>query len=94
MLMFFILQITMNEIQTESLRKQLIEANYLHSTESIDGLNWASNVNLNGDKNVSFRESEAILVIKRLQEQVLFLSMMNCFCYCFSFKSFSGYRFL
>ncbi|XP_057427737.1 kinesin-like protein KIN-7O isoform X2 [Lotus japonicus] len=70
LLIKFETQITMNEIQTESLRKQLIEANYLHSTESIDGLNWASNVNLNGDKNVSFRESEAILVIKRLQEQI------------------------
>lgn len=82
--MFFLLQITMSEIKIESLKKQLIEENFLLSTESIEYLNSsAHNVNFNGDKNLCFRESEAILVIKRLQEQVfhflLILSVISLF---------------
>ncbi|XP_004497885.1 kinesin-like protein KIN-7O isoform X2 [Cicer arietinum] len=69
-------QITMSEIKIESLKKQLIEENFLLSTESIEYLNSsAHNVNFNGDKNLCFRESEAILVIKRLQEQIKVLEM-------------------
>ena len=80
MAMFFLFQRTMSEIQIESLRKHLVEANLLQSTNS---------VNLNGDKNVSFRESEAILVIKRLQEQVLLLFL----CFFFSPKLLFDYKF-
>ncbi|KAJ1384696.1 hypothetical protein SESBI_42319 [Sesbania bispinosa] len=70
LLLKFETQRTLSEIQIESLRKQLIEADFHHSTESIDCLNCANDFNLNGDKNGSFRQSEAILVIKRLQEQI------------------------
>ncbi|TKY58157.1 Centromere-associated protein E [Spatholobus suberectus] len=70
-------QRTINEIQIESLRKQLIEAISLHSKESIDSLNYAHSGSLNVDKNVNFRESDAILVIKRLQEQIRVLEMEN-----------------
>ncbi|KAG4944198.1 hypothetical protein JHK85_048844 [Glycine max] len=66
-------QRTISEIQIESLRKQLIEETSLqclHSKESIDSLNYAHSGSLNADKNVNFRESDAILVIKRLQDQL------------------------
>ncbi|KAK7267150.1 hypothetical protein RIF29_19814 [Crotalaria pallida] len=74
LLLEFETQRTMSEIQIESLRKQLLESNSLHSTEPFDILNYA-NSNLNGDKNVSCRELEAILVIKRLQEQIKVLEI-------------------
>ncbi|CAJ1972095.1 unnamed protein product, partial [Sphenostylis stenocarpa] len=61
-------QRTISDIQLDSLRKQLIEATPLHSKES---LNYAHSGSLNVEKDVNFRESDAILVIKRLQEQVL-----------------------
>lgn len=80
--MFFLLQRTISEIQIESLRKQLIEETSLqclHSKESIDSLNYAHSGSLNADKNVNFRESDAILVIKRLQDQVLFCFPFSCF---------------
>ncbi|KAG4934004.1 hypothetical protein JHK87_048006 [Glycine soja] len=71
---------TISEIQIESLRKQLIEETSLqclHSKESIDSLNYAHSGSLNADKNVNFRESDAILVIKRLQDQIKVLEMEN-----------------
>lgn len=71
--MFFLLQRTISEIQIESLRKQLSEAISVHSKESV------GSGSLNVDKNGNLRESDAILVIKRLQEQVLF---------CFPFTHF------
>eukprot|EP00256_Glycine_max_P057441 XP_014625286.1 kinesin-like protein KIN-7O isoform X4 [Glycine max] len=73
-------QRTISEIQIESLRKQLIEETSLqclHSKESIDSLNYAHSGSLNADKNVNFRESDAILVIKRLQDQIKVLEMEN-----------------
>ncbi|RDX81147.1 Kinesin-like protein KIN-7O, partial [Mucuna pruriens] len=70
-------QRTISEIQIESLRKQLTEAISLHSKEYIDSLNYAHSGSLNDDKNVNFRESDAILVIKRLQEQIKVLEMEN-----------------
>ncbi|KAG5098488.1 hypothetical protein JHK82_048342 [Glycine max] len=73
-------QRTISEIQIESLRKQLIEETTLqclHSKESIDSLNYAHSGSLNADKNVNFRESDAILVIKRLQDQIKVLEMEN-----------------
>jgi len=68
----FLLQRTISDIQLESLRKQLIDSNSLHSKESVESLNYAHNGCLIVEKNANFRESDAILVIKRLQEQVLF----------------------
>jgi len=65
----FMLQRTVSDIQLESLRKQLIDSVSLHSEKS---LSYAHNGSLNVEKNANFRESDAILVIKRLQEQVLF----------------------
>ncbi|XP_061367839.1 kinesin-like protein KIN-7O [Gastrolobium bilobum] len=75
LLLKFETQRTMSEIHIESLKKQLAEANSLDSTESIDCLNYASSVNFNGAKDMSFRESETILVIKKLQEQIKVLEM-------------------
>ncbi|CAL0321569.1 unnamed protein product [Lupinus luteus] len=75
LLLNFETQRTTNEIQIEALIKKLLEANSLPSTESADFSNYANDVNLNGDKTVSFRDSEAILVIKRLQEQIKVLEM-------------------
>ncbi|OIW19178.1 hypothetical protein TanjilG_16828 [Lupinus angustifolius] len=74
LLLKFETQRTTNEIQIEALRKKLLEANSLPSTEA-DFSNYANDVNLNGDKTVSFRDSEAILVIKRLQEQIKVLEI-------------------
>ncbi|KAK7344962.1 hypothetical protein VNO77_15265 [Canavalia gladiata] len=70
LLLKFETQRTMSEMQIESLRKQLIDAK-----ESIDCSSYPSSVNLNGHENVKFGESDAILVIKRLQEQIKFLEM-------------------
>ncbi|XP_029129741.1 kinesin-like protein KIN-7O isoform X2 [Cajanus cajan] len=68
-------QRTVSEIQIESLRKELIEATSLHFKESVDSLNYAHSGGLNVEKNANFRESDAILVIKRLQEQIKVLEM-------------------
>lgn len=68
----FLLQKTISDIQLESLRKQLIDSNSFHSKESVESVNYANNGCLIVEKNANFRESDAILVIKRLQEQVLF----------------------
>ncbi|KAL2318095.1 hypothetical protein Fmac_031971 [Flemingia macrophylla] len=68
-------QRTVSEIQIESLRKQLMEGTSLHYIESIDSLNYALGSSLNVEKNANFRESDAILVIKRLQEQIKVLEM-------------------
>ncbi|QCD99399.1 centromeric protein E [Vigna unguiculata] len=70
-------QRTISDIQLESLRKQLIDSNSLHSKESVESLNYAHNGCLIVEKNANFRESDAILVIKRLQEQIKVLEMEN-----------------
>lgn len=57
----FILQRTESEIRIDCLMKKLAEANSAHC---------ATKGTSNGDRNVGTREAEAILVIKRLQEQV------------------------
>ncbi|KAK7278959.1 hypothetical protein RJT34_24000 [Clitoria ternatea] len=75
LLLKFETQRTLSEIQLEALRKQLIEENSLHSKKCIDCVNYASCVNMSGDINVNIRESEAILVIKRLQKQIEVLEM-------------------
>ena len=60
----------MSEIQIQCLREQPVEANSLQPTESIDYSNYVNKICFKGDKNVSLRESEAIMIIKKLQEQV------------------------
>ena len=60
----------MSEIQIQCLGEQLFKANSLQFVESIDCSNYVNKICLKGDKNVSLRESEAIMIIKRLQEQV------------------------
>ncbi|XP_022638159.1 kinesin-like protein KIN-7O isoform X3 [Vigna radiata var. radiata] len=68
---------TISDIQLESLRKQLIDSNSFHSKESVESVNYANNGCLIVEKNANFRESDAILVIKRLQEQIKVLEMEN-----------------
>ncbi|XP_017405878.1 kinesin-like protein KIN-7O isoform X3 [Vigna angularis] len=68
---------TISDIQLESLRKQLIDSNSFHSKESVESVNYAHNGCLIVEKNANFRESDAILVIKRLQEQIKVLEMEN-----------------
>ncbi|RYR26090.1 hypothetical protein Ahy_B02g060238 isoform B [Arachis hypogaea] len=75
LLLRFETQRTASEIEIKSLRKQLVEANSLQYTEPIGCLNSANGVNWNENKDVSFQESEAILVIKRLEEQIKVLEM-------------------
>jgi hypothetical protein len=61
----------MDEIQIDFLTRKLIEADFCWVEKSNDYSMYHINKDsVNGDKNVSIRESEAILVIKRLQEQV------------------------
>ncbi|QHO53445.1 kinesin-like protein KIN-7O isoform X4 [Arachis hypogaea] len=75
LLLRFETQRTASEIEIKSLRKQLVEANSLQCTEPIGCLNSANGVNWNENKDVNFQESEAILVIKRLEEQIKVLQM-------------------
>ncbi|XP_068471595.1 kinesin-like protein KIN-7O isoform X3 [Phaseolus vulgaris] len=70
-------QRTVSDIQLESLRKQLIDSISLHPKESVESLSYAYNGSLNVEKNANFRESDAILVIKRLQEQIKVLEIEN-----------------
>ncbi|KAF7819101.1 kinesin-like protein KIN-7O isoform X2 [Senna tora] len=72
---FFLMQRTMSQIQIECLREQLVKANSLHCEESEDCSNYVNRITFNGDENVSLREQEAILIIKRLQEQIENLKM-------------------
>ncbi|KAK4281942.1 hypothetical protein QN277_013382 [Acacia crassicarpa] len=71
----FLAQTIMSEIQIQCLGEQLIKANSLQSAESIDCSNYVDKIRFKGDKNVSLRESEAIMIIKRLQEQIEVLKM-------------------
>ncbi|XP_062166470.1 kinesin-like protein KIN-7O isoform X1 [Alnus glutinosa] len=67
-------QRTMDEIQIDFLTRKLIEADFCWVEKSNDYSMYHINKDsVNGDKNVSIRESEAILVIKRLQEQIKML---------------------
>lgn len=71
---FFGVQSTMSEIQIDCLSRKLAEADLFWSEKSNDySMCYANKGTINGDKNFSLRESEAILVIKRLQEQVYFI---------------------
>lgn len=64
-------QRTMSEIQIDCLTRKLAEADLFWGEKSNDySLYYANKGTINGDKNDSLRELEAILVIKRLQDQV------------------------
>ncbi|XP_041024589.1 kinesin-like protein KIN-7O isoform X2 [Juglans microcarpa x Juglans regia] len=67
---------TVNEIQIDCLIRKLGEADLLWGENSKNySMHHVNQCTINGDKNVSLRESEAILVIKRLQEQIKMLEM-------------------
>ena len=83
--LFFGVQSTMSEIQIDCLSRKLAEADLFWSEKSNDySMCYANKGTINGDKNFSLRESEAILVIKRLQEQVYFIFIFS-FCLHFIF---------
>ncbi|XP_075637404.1 kinesin-like protein KIN-7O isoform X3 [Castanea sativa] len=76
LLLKFETQRTMSEIQIDCLTRKLAEADLFWGEKSNDySLYYANKGTSNGDKNDSLRESEAILVIKRLQEQIKMLEM-------------------
>uniref|UniRef100_A0A7N2M351 Kinesin-like protein n=1 Tax=Quercus lobata TaxID=97700 RepID=A0A7N2M351_QUELO len=76
LLLKFETQRTMSEIQIDCLTRKLAEADLFWGEKSNDySLYYANKGTINGDKNDSLRESEAILVIKRLQEQIKMLEM-------------------
>jgi centromeric protein E len=76
LLLKFETQSTMSEIQNDCLSRKLAEADLFWSEKSNDySMCYANKGTINGDKNFSLRESEAILVIKRLQEQIKMLEM-------------------
>lgn len=61
------MQRTESEIKIDYLTRKLAEAN---------SANYLTKGTTNGDRNVGTRDSEAILVIKRLQEQVTLSSVL------------------
>ncbi|KAG6694403.1 hypothetical protein I3842_09G046800 [Carya illinoinensis] len=76
LLLKFETQRTVNEIQIDCLIRKLVEADLLWGENSNNySMHHVNQCTINGDKNVSLRESEAILVIKRLQEQIKMLEM-------------------
>lgn len=89
----FIVQRTESEIRIDCLTRKLAEANAAH---------YVTKSTTNGDRNVGTREAEAILVIKRLQEQVaesslsLSLSQYSSLLFCHLGKSylFNALKFL
>ena len=69
----FSIQRTTSEIQIDCLRRQLGEAHLFQCVKCRNCLTSDGNTSTNNlDKNVSLRESEAIVVIKQLQEKVCF----------------------
>ncbi|KAG4123374.1 hypothetical protein ERO13_D11G323100v2 [Gossypium hirsutum] len=66
-------QRTMSDIQIDCLMRKLVEAESLHNmkhSESSDHSAFHANKTNYADKNTGLRESEAILVIKQLQEKI------------------------
>ncbi|KAK5787155.1 kinesin-like protein KIN-7O isoform X1 [Gossypium arboreum] len=66
-------QRTMSDIQIDCLMRKLVEAESLHNmkhSESSDHSAFHANKTNYADKNIGLRESEAILVIKQLQEKI------------------------
>lgn len=101
-LFIFYLQRTINEIQFDFLTRKLAEADLFLDVKYDDHSTYnLSTGTITTDKNLSLRESEAIVVIKQLQEQVfsfvsiLFLLFMCvCTCTCFFLLKLFIYLFL
>ncbi|XP_061965316.1 LOW QUALITY PROTEIN: kinesin-like protein KIN-7O [Populus nigra] len=69
-------QRTTSEIQIDCLRRQLGETNFIQCVKCSNCLTSDGNTSTNNlDKNVSLRESEAIIVIKQLQDKIKMLEM-------------------
>ncbi|KAJ6741700.1 CENTROMERE PROTEIN E [Salix viminalis] len=69
-------QRTTSEIQIDCLRRQLGEPHLFECVKCRNCLTYDGNTSTNYlDKNVSLRESEAIIVIKQLQEKIKMLEM-------------------
>lgn len=83
----YLIQRTLSEIQIECLTRKLAEADMFSGAMYNDYFtSYLDKGTINGDNNISLRESEAILVIKRLQEQVvLLLFCFILFCFIFSY---------
>ncbi|KAI4348608.1 hypothetical protein L6164_009315 [Bauhinia variegata] len=76
LLLKFETQWTISEIQIDCLRRQLVEADSIHFAESLDcSENYISRIGFTGDKNVDLKAPDAILVIKKLQEQIKVLEL-------------------
>ncbi|KAL6272660.1 hypothetical protein ACE6H2_023352 [Prunus campanulata] len=76
LLIKFETQRTLSEIQIDCLTRKLAEADMFSGAMYNDYFtSYLDNGTINGDNNISLRESEAILVIKRLQEQIKMLEM-------------------
>ncbi|XP_034226435.1 kinesin-like protein KIN-7O isoform X2 [Prunus dulcis] len=76
LLIKFEIQRTLSEIQIECLTRKLAEADMFSGAMYNDYFtSYLDKGTINGDNNISLRESEAILVIKRLQEQIKMLEM-------------------
>ncbi|CAB4286432.1 unnamed protein product [Prunus armeniaca] len=76
LLIKFETQRTLSEIQIECLTRKLAEADMFSGAMYNDYFtSYLDKGTINGDNNISLRESEAILVIKRLQEQIKMLEM-------------------
>lgn len=74
----YLLQRTESEIQIDYLTRKLVEADLVSDLKNEDHITRYVNADAtNKDRNCALRESEAILVIKRLQEQVFFLSLSH-----------------
>lgn len=70
----------MSDIQIDCLMRKLVEDESLHNMkhcESSDHSAFLANKINYADKNIGLRESEAILVIKQLQEKVYFIIFIN-----------------
>lgn len=64
------MQRTESEIQIDCLTRKLAEFELVSGVEKDCSANYAREGTINGDRNLGSNESEAILVVKRLQEQV------------------------
>lgn len=78
----FTMQRTTSEIQIDCLRRQLGETNLIECVKCSNCLTSDGNTSTNNlDKNVSLRESEAIIVIKQLQDKVCFFAFFLNFLF-------------
>lgn len=77
---FILMQRIISDVQIDCLNKKLEEVDLFHDLTCDECAKYHAN-NHYGDKSVSLRESEAISVIKQLQEKV-FPSILSMLLYC------------